>query len=36
VSKYGISNRLWRGIYDLVGVGWLVRRYVRYELEQEG
>lgn len=35
VSKYGISNRLWRGIYDLIGVGWLVRRYVRYELAQD-
>lgn len=34
VSKYGISNRLWRGIYDLVGVGWLVRRYVPYEIDQ--
>lgn len=34
VSKYGISNRLWRGIYDLVGVGWLVRRYVPYQLEE--
>lgn len=34
VSKYGISNRLWRGIYDLIGVGWLVRRYVPYRIEQ--
>jgi dolichol-phosphate mannosyltransferase len=32
VSKYGISNRLWRGIYDLIGVSWLVRRYVPYEI----
>lgn len=36
VSKYGVHNRLWRGIYDLVGVGWLQKRYVRYEIEQEG
>jgi len=35
VSKYGIGNRLWRGLYDLVGVGWLMRRYVRYEFEQD-
>lgn len=28
VSKYGISNRLWRGIYDLFGVGWLSSRLV--------
>ncbi len=28
VSKYGIGNRLGRGIYDLIGVGWLQRRLV--------
>ncbi len=32
-SKYGINNRLWRGIYDLIGVGWLTRRYVIIEAE---
>ncbi len=32
-SKYGVNNRLWRGIYDLVGVGWLQKRYVCYEVE---
>lgn len=26
VSKYGIHNRLWRGLFDLVGVAWLSRR----------
>lgn len=26
VSKYGIRNRLWVGIVDIVGVMWLVRR----------
>ncbi len=26
ISKYGIWNRLGRGIYDLVGVGWYQRR----------
>jgi dolichol-phosphate mannosyltransferase len=35
VSKYGISNRLWRGIYDLVGVGWLAKRYVNFQVEGE-
>ncbi|MGA1235840.1 MAG: glycosyltransferase family 2 protein [Limisphaerales bacterium] len=25
-SKYGVWNRLWRGIYDLIGVGWLQKR----------
>ncbi len=28
VSKYGIGNRLGRGIYDLIGVAWLLRRVV--------
>jgi glycosyltransferase involved in cell wall biosynthesis len=35
VSKYGIGNRLWRGIYDLFGVGWLRRRYVTFTVEGE-
>ena len=26
VSKYGFHNRLWVGIVDLFGVGWLLRR----------
>ena len=26
VSKYGVWNRVWRGIYDLLGVGWYMRR----------
>ncbi len=26
VSKYGIWNRLWRGLFDLVGVGWYQKR----------
>lgn len=32
-SKYGLHNRLWRGIYDLLGVAWLRRRFVAYEIE---
>lgn len=35
VSKYGIGNRLWRGLYDLVGVAWLRRRHVVYQVEGE-
>ena len=31
-SKYGIHNRLWRGLADLIVVRRLVRRRVRYEL----
>ncbi len=33
LSKYGIGNRLWRGLYDLVGVSWLRKRYVAPEVE---
>ena len=29
-SKYGVGNRLWRGLYDLVGVRWLRARMLRY------
>jgi len=29
-SKYGVGNRLWRGLYDLVGVRWLKSRMLRY------
>lgn len=30
-SKYGISNRLWAGIVDLIGVSWLMRRPTHVE-----
>jgi glycosyltransferase involved in cell wall biosynthesis len=33
VSKYGVSNRLWRGLHDLVGVSWLKVRLVRYRVK---
>ena len=33
-SKYGINNRLWRGLYDLVGVTWLRKRLVAYQVEE--
>jgi dolichol-phosphate mannosyltransferase len=35
VSKYGIHNRLWRGIHDLIGVRWLRNRYVAPVVEGE-
>lgn len=35
VSKYGINNRLWRGLFDLVGVAWLRRRQVIVEVLPE-
>ncbi len=30
-SKYGIQNRLWRGLVDLSAVWWMNRRCLRYE-----
>jgi len=35
VSKYGMGNRLWRGIHDLIGVSWLKQRLVRYRVRGE-
>ncbi len=35
VSKYGVGNRLWRGIADLVGVQWIKSRLVRYRIRDE-
>jgi dolichol-phosphate mannosyltransferase len=34
-SKYNISNRLWRGIADLLGVWWLQRRWVTVAAVEE-
>jgi len=34
-SKYGIMNRLWAGIVDLLGVAWLCRRSVNVEVNDE-
>jgi dolichol-phosphate mannosyltransferase len=28
VSKYGLGNRLWRGIYDLIAMAWFQKRRV--------
>lgn len=36
VSKYGVGNRLWRGIADLLGVRWLKTRLVRFRIRDEG
>ena len=35
-SKYGMWNRLWVGIVDLRGVGWLIRRAKRTAVEEMG
>jgi dolichol-phosphate mannosyltransferase len=34
-SKYGLHNRLWVGIVDLLGVWWLTRRALRPVLEEK-
>ena len=34
VSKYGVANRLWRGLYDLIGVRWLKSRLIRYHTRE--
>ncbi len=33
-SKYGVHNRLWVGIVDMLGVRWLQRRHVAPEVEE--
>ncbi len=33
-SKYGLHNRLWVGIVDLLGVMWLQRRFVAPEVDE--
>jgi dolichol-phosphate mannosyltransferase len=33
-SKYGLNNRLWVGIVDLLGVWWLKRRALRPVVEE--
>lgn len=35
VSKYGVSNRLWRGLRDLAGVHWLKSRLLHYHVHEE-
>lgn len=35
VSKYGIGNRLFKGIYDLIAVRWMKKRYLSYRNDME-
>jgi dolichol-phosphate mannosyltransferase len=35
VSKYGIRNRLWAGLVDLVAMRWMQSRALRYEVREE-
>jgi len=34
-SKYGIANRLFKGLCDLSAVRWMRSRYIRYEVKEE-
>lgn len=34
-NKYGIGNRLFKGLRDLFAVRWMQDRYVRYEVKEE-
>lgn len=33
-AKYGFGNRAFVGIYDLIGVRWLKKRWIRYEAKE--
>ncbi len=35
-TKYGISNRLWKGIADLFAVRWMQHRYLKYRIKEKG
>ncbi|CCH48061.1 glycosyltransferase family 2 protein [Pseudodesulfovibrio piezophilus] len=35
VSKYGTLDRAMAGIYDLIGVGWLIKRHIGYSVKEE-
>lgn len=34
-SKYGIGNRLFKGLYDLIAVRWMKKRQLRYKQDVE-
>ncbi len=34
-TKYGVWNRLFKGLRDLMAVRWMQRRWIRYEIEEE-
>lgn len=35
VSKFGVGNRLFKGLYDLIAVRWMQRRALRYRFRGE-
>ncbi len=34
-SKYGVGNRLFKGLYDLIAVRWMSTRCLRYQFKQD-
>ncbi|EGO64114.1 glycosyltransferase family 2 protein [Acetonema longum] len=34
-SKYGISNRMWKGLKDTLAVRWMQRRHLNYKIKGE-
>ena len=35
ISKYGVSNRLFKGLYDLMAVRWMQSRCLRYQFRSD-
>ena len=35
-SKYGIAGRLWRGVFDVVGVRWLLMCTKPWQVGERG
>ncbi|QJB54910.1 glycosyltransferase family 2 protein [Pseudodesulfovibrio sp. zrk46] len=35
VSKYGTLDRALAGIYDLIGVGWIIKRHINYSVKEK-
>lgn len=35
VSKYGVGNRLFKGLYDLIAVRWMQTRVLRYRVREK-
>ena len=33
-TKYGVWNRLWVGLGDLMAVWWMRQRWLRYQVEE--
>jgi hypothetical protein len=33
-AKYGFGNRAFVGIYDLIGVRWLKKRWINYQADE--